>query len=95
MDLKTYVIAKAAGQVAVAKLNDSYVLSIKKFSGVDGSALPPDVQAVDEALIGKALRQAARISVSRRASLSRLEALQCAPKGDTAGKVYFRLCRIQ
>lgn len=51
MDLKTYVIAKAAGQVAVAKLNDSYVLSIKKFSGVDGSALPPDVQAVDEALL--------------------------------------------
>jgi len=51
MDLTTYSTAKAADQVAVAKLNDAYVLSVKKFNPGTGEAIAPEVQAVDSSKV--------------------------------------------
>lgn len=51
MDLTTYATAKVAGQVAVAKLNDSYVLSVKQYDSTTGQPKDPQVQAVDKAKV--------------------------------------------
>lgn len=48
MDLTTYSTAKAAGQVALAKLNDAYVLSVKQYDPTTGQAVTPLVQAVNK-----------------------------------------------
>jgi hypothetical protein len=51
MDLTTYATVKAAGQVAVAKLNDAYVLSVKQFDMTTGNPKDPQVQAIDKAKV--------------------------------------------
>jgi hypothetical protein len=47
MDLTTYSTKKDTGQVVIAKLNDAYVLSVKKFDPDTGQATDPQIQAVD------------------------------------------------
>jgi len=47
MELTNYSTIKDTGQVAVAKLNDAYVLSIKQFDPATGQPTAPQVQAVD------------------------------------------------
>ena len=51
MDLTTYSVAKAAGQAAVAKLNDAYILSVKRFDPTSGQSKTPQVQAVGKAKV--------------------------------------------
>jgi hypothetical protein len=51
MDLTTYSTAKAAGKLALAKLNDAYVLSAKQFDPGTGEPKDPQVQAVDKAQV--------------------------------------------
>ena len=47
MELTNYSVIKASGQLALAKLNDAYVLSTKKFDSATGQPTSPEVQAVD------------------------------------------------
>jgi hypothetical protein len=48
-DLTTYSTAKAAGQVVVSKLNDTYVWTAKRFDPGTGQPVEPLVQTVDKA----------------------------------------------
>lgn len=65
LDVKNYAGAKKDGLIGVGKLNDAYVISIKRFNPKNGKPLPPNVLGVDitqlEAARDELLTQAAGI----------------------------------